>query len=99
MDNTSAERQRRYRERRQQNHQALLDELAALRARVAQLEAELAGRPQPAPRTAPGRQQDAALRRERDELAERLSRIVAYDPKIEAKAQAWIKRIDRTPRR
>ena len=98
MGKTDAERQRRYRERRRQNHAALLAKLAALEASVAHLEAEVAGRPPAAPRKAPGRR-DAALRRERDELAERLARIVAYDPGIEAKAAAWIKQVDATPRR
>jgi hypothetical protein len=52
---TNAERQRAWRERRRQDHRALLDKLADLEARVAQLEGELAARPQPARRRAPER--------------------------------------------
>src|SRR5689334_19142657 len=63
MDDTSAERQRRYRERRQQNHRALLDKLTERQTEL-----------------------DAALKRERDELAERLARIVAFAPATEAEA-------------
>jgi hypothetical protein len=75
-------------------------QLAALQARVAQLEVELADRPQPAPRAPIGRLYGAyaALRRERDELAMQLAQIKAYQPRIAAKARAWVAEIDRTPR-
>jgi hypothetical protein len=101
VDKTGADRQRRYRERRKQDHAALLDQLAALQVRVAQLEVELSARPKPAPTKPSGRQPaaDAALRRERDELAERLARIVAFAPGIEAEAADWIKRVDAAPKR
>lgn len=102
MPLTTAERQRIWRERHRgepRGNRAMLAQLATLQARVAQLETELAARPQPAPRKPPGRAQDAALRRERDDLAERLARIVAYDPGIEDKARAWIKQVDAAPRR
>jgi hypothetical protein len=76
-----------------------MDKLAALEARVAELGVELVAKPQPAPRTAPARLavDYAALKQERDDLAERLNRIVAYDPKIEAKAKAWIAQVDQAP--
>src|SRR5690348_16824361 len=101
MTLSNTERQRIWRERHRgepRGNKVLLDKLAALEARVVQLEAELAGRPQPPARKLPGRQ-DAALRAERDELAERLARIAAYDPTVEAKAAAWISEVDRPPRR
>jgi uncharacterized protein YlxW (UPF0749 family) len=92
MDTTNAERQRRFRERRQQDHQAMQAELAALRARVAQLEAALA--------TSPQRQHpvDTALKQERDALAERLAAIEVYQPGITEKAAQWVAEVDR-PRR
>jgi hypothetical protein len=39
------------------------------------------------------------VKRERDELAERLHRVIAFDPTIEAKAKAWISKVDRPSRR
>jgi hypothetical protein len=58
------------------------------------LETELAARPQPAPGKAIGRQRDAVavLKQERDQLAERLAQIEAYQPGITAKAKAWWQR-------
>ena len=53
MDMTGADRQRRYRARRKQDHAALLDQLAALQVCVAQLEAELVARPPAGPKAAP----------------------------------------------
>src|SRR4051794_30736207 len=104
MPLTNAERQRIRRERHRgepRANNASLTQLATLQTRVAQLEAELAARPQQAPRKPPGRAQDAvaALRQKRDDLAERLAQIEAYDPTIEAKAAAWIARVDAPPRR
>jgi hypothetical protein len=79
----------------------MMAKLAALEGRVAELEAQPLARAQPARRKPPERQPVAyaALKQERDELAERLARIVAYDPGIEAKAQAWIAEVDALPRR
>ena len=99
MDKTNVERQRRWRERRQQDHKALLEKLATLEARVAELEAALAGRPPVATRKPPGHQQDAALKRERDALAERLARVEAYQPGITMKAKTWVEQVDAPPRR
>jgi hypothetical protein len=75
----------------------LLDELTALRARVAQLEAALSGKPQPAPSKPPGRQPAdyVALRAERDELAVKLRQIEAFAPGVAAKAAAWVAQVDR----
>src|SRR5689334_2252669 len=77
MGRTAAERQRRYRERRWQDRIALLDKLTVLEARGhswRQACGKLVARPRPA-RRRPSRRQDAALKRERDELAERLQRL------------------------
>ena len=101
MDKTNADRQRRWRDRRQRDNKAMMEQLAALQGRVAQLEAELAARPQPAPRKPSRRVWDpvAALKRERDELAERLAKIEAYQPGIAAEAAAWIAEVDAPPKR
>ena len=40
-----------------------------------------------------------ALKRERDELAERLVVIEAYQPGITAKARAWVAEVDKPLRR
>ena len=40
----------------------------------------------------------AALRKERDDLAERLAQIRAYQPGIEAEARTWLARIDKASR-
>jgi hypothetical protein len=40
----------------------------------------------------------AALRKERDDLAERLAQIRSYQPGIEAEAKAWLAKIDRASR-
>src|SRR4051794_19003467 len=96
---TNAERQARWRERHRGepwSNKALMAQLAALQARVTQLEAELTSRPQQVPRKSPGRDVVAALKQERDELAERLDHIEAYQPGIAAKTQAWIVQVDRT---
>jgi hypothetical protein len=78
MAQTSAERQRIWRKRHRgepRGNAAMTADLAALQGRVAQLEVELAGRPQQPARKVPGRQPaaDTALQREQDELAERLA--------------------------
>ena len=101
MDMTGADRQRRYRARRKQDHAALLDQLATLQVRVAQLEAELAARPPAGPKAPAGRLREAylVLRREHDELTVTLAQIEAYQPGIAKKARAWVEQIDRTPRR
>ena len=104
MPLTNAERQRAWRERHRgepHGNKAMLAQMAALRARVAQLEAELATRPQRAPRKPPGLARDAVavLKRERDELAERLAMIEAFSLGVEAKAKAWISEADKPPRR
>jgi hypothetical protein len=104
MPLTNAERQRLWRERHRgepRGNAAMLAELAAIQARVAQLSAELAARPKPAPGKPPRRVRDAVavLKRERDELAERLATVEAYQPLVTAKAQAWIAQVDAPPRR
>jgi chromosome segregation ATPase len=96
MDRTNAERQRRWRERRRQDDTAMQDELAALRAHVAELEAELATRP--TTRHIADRRV-AALQHERDVLSERLAQIEAYQPGITAKARTWVAHIDRASAR
>jgi hypothetical protein len=74
MPLTNAERQRTRRERHRgepRGNKPLLAQLAALQARVAQLEVELSARPRQALRKAPRQAPDAvaALRRERDDGA------------------------------
>jgi hypothetical protein len=101
MPLTNAERQRAWRERHRgepQGNEALMAQLAALQARVAQLEVELATAGSRAPS---GRLREAflALRRERNELALTLAQIEAYQPGIAAKARAWVEQVDGTPRR
>jgi chromosome segregation ATPase len=82
-------------------NKVLMAELAALRARVAELEAAAAHRTPVVELTTPARQlraELAALRKERDDLAERLAEIRSYQPGIEAEAKAWLARIDRASR-
>ncbi|MFL5252762.1 MAG: hypothetical protein ACJ8AI_07690 [Rhodopila sp.] len=101
---SNVERQRIWRERHRgepRGNKVLMTQLAALQARVDQLEADQAARPQPAP-TKPTdrlRKTYAALKRERDELAERMAAVEAFQPGITAEAQAWIKQVDAPPRR
>jgi hypothetical protein len=104
MPLTNADRQRTWRERHRgepRGNAVMRAQLAALQRRVVQLEVELAAMPSAGPRAPTGRLRDAvaALKRERDDLAERLAMIEAYDPGIEAKAQAWIAQVDAPPRR
>jgi hypothetical protein len=103
MPQSNAERQRAWRARHRgepQGNKAMQVKLAALQARVAQLEVELAVRPLAGPVMPTGRLREAyvAVRRERDELAERLAAIEAYQPGITEKAKAWVAEVDR-PRR
>jgi hypothetical protein len=100
---TNAERQRAWRERHRgepRGNKALTAKLAALQARVVQLEAELATRPPPGPVTPARRLKSkfAALKRECDELAERLAQIEAYQPGITEAAKGWVAQIDGSSR-
>jgi len=82
-------------------NKVLMAELAALRTRVAELEAAAARRIPVVELTTPARQlraELAALRKARDDLAERLAQIRAYQPGIEAEAKAWLAKIDRVSR-
>jgi hypothetical protein len=104
MPLTGAERQRAYRARHRgepRGNKAMLAQLAALQARVAQLEVELSTMPSPSPRPLTGRLLQAfrALRQECDELAMTLAQIEAYQPGIAAKARAWVEQVDAAPRR
>jgi hypothetical protein len=78
-----------------------MTQLAVLQARVDQIEADRAARLQPVPRRPTDRLQEsyAALKRERDELAERMAAVEAFQPGITAEAQTWIKQVDAPPRR
>ena len=79
----------------------LMAEVATLRAQVAELEAAAAHRIPVVELTTPARQlraELAALRKERDDLAERLAQIRSYQPGIEAEAKAWLAKIDRASR-
>jgi hypothetical protein len=71
-----------------------------LQARVVQLEAELATRPTAGSVTPARRLKSkfAALKQERDELAERLAQIETYHPGITDAAKAWVAQIDGSPR-
>jgi BMFP domain-containing protein YqiC len=100
---TNAERQRAWRERHRgepRGNKALTAKLAALQARVVQLEAELAARPPAGPVTPTRRLKSkfAALKRECDELAERLAQIEAYQPDITDAAKAWVAQSDGSSR-
>jgi len=71
----------------------LMAELAVLRTRVAELETAAAHRTPVVELSTPARQLRAeltALRKERDDLAERLAEIRSYQPGIEAEAKAWL---------
>jgi len=75
--------------------------VAALRVRVAELEATAAHQAPVVELTAPARRLRAemvALRKERDDLAESLAQIEAYQPGILNVAKAWVASIDRTAR-
>jgi hypothetical protein len=75
--------------------------VAALRAGVAKLEATATHRAPVVELTTPARRlraEMAALRKERDDLAESLAQIEAYQPGILGVAKAWLASIDRTAR-
>ena len=97
-------RQQAWRARHQgkpRGNKVLMAELAVLRTRVAELEAAAAHRIPVVELTTPARQlraELAALRKERDDLAEQLAQITSYQPGIEAEAKAWLAKIDRASR-
>jgi len=97
-------RQQAWRARHQgkpRGNKVLIAELAALRARVAELEAAAAHRTPVVELTTPAhrlRAELAALRKERDDLAERLAQVRSYQPGIEAETKAWLAKIDRASR-
>jgi hypothetical protein len=100
MPPANAERQHAWRLRHRGEawgNKAMLAQLAALQGRVAQLEVELADRPLGSPVMPTGRLREAylAVRRERDELAERLAQIEAYQPGITDAAKVWVAQVDR----
>lgn len=92
---SNAERQRAWRERQKgkpRGNHALMTELAALRARVAELEAATRGkRPTGNPAASAGRlkAENAALKQECDALRLVLNQIRSYAPKIPDEARAW----------
>ncbi|MFL5282965.1 MAG: hypothetical protein ACJ8AW_18730 [Rhodopila sp.] len=99
---SNAERQRAWRLRHRgepRGNAAMMAQLAALQARVAQLEVELSTMPSAGPRAPTRRLWEVflALKQERDELAVQLAQIEAYQPGITAKAQAWVEQVDRAP--
>ena len=101
---SNAERQRAWRERHKgepRGNAKLMGELATLRARVAELEASVAHRAPVVELTTPARRlraEMAALQKERDDLAESLAQIEAYQPGILNVAKAWLASIERTER-
>ena len=101
---SNAERQRAWRERHKgepRGNAKLMGELATLRARVAELEASVAHRAPVVELTTPARRlraEMAALQKERDDLAESLAQVEAYQPGILNVARAWVASIDRTAR-
>ena len=92
---SNAERQRAWRERQKgkpRGNQALMAELAALRTRVAELEAGARGKPPvggPAASAGRLRAENAALKQECDALRLLLNQIRSYAPKIPDEARAW----------
>ena len=101
---SNAERQRAWRERHKgepRGNAKLMTELATLRARVAASEATAVYQPpvvELMPQARRLRAEMAALRKERDDLAESLAQIEAYQPGILNVAKAWLASIDRTAR-
>src|SRR3954465_13160740 len=101
---SNAERQRAWRERHRgkpRGNATLMTELATLRAHVAELEATAAPRApvvELTPQARRLRAEMAALRKERDDLAESLAQIEAYQPGILNVAKAWLASIARTAR-
>jgi hypothetical protein len=97
---TKAERQRIWRERYRgepRGNKAMLAELTALQA----VGGGSCGPTQTVPRKPTGRQRDdvAVLKQERDELAERLAQIEAFQPGIVDAARAWVAQVDAPSRR
>jgi hypothetical protein len=101
---SNAEWQRAWQERHRgepRGNARLMAELVTLRARVAELEATAAYRAPAVELTTPARRlraEMAALQKERDDLAESLAQIEAYQPGILNVAKAWVASIDRTAR-
>jgi chromosome segregation ATPase len=96
---SNAERQRH--KGKPRGNAKLMAELATLRARVAELEAAATHRAPVVELTTPARRlraEMAALQKERDDLAESLAQIEAYQPGILNVAKAWLASIDRTAR-
>src|SRR3954466_679102 len=95
---SNAERQRAWRERHKgkpRGNATLMTELAALRARVAEFEATAAHQAPVVELTPQARRlrvEMAALRKERDDLAESLAQIEAYQPGILNVAKAGWRR-------
>jgi hypothetical protein len=91
---SNADRQRAWRERQKgkpRGNRALMTELAALRARVAELEAAARDKP-PVGRAASAgrlRTEHVALKQECDALRLLLNQIRSYAPKILDEARAW----------
>jgi hypothetical protein len=100
---SNAERQRAWRQRHKgepRGNARLMAELATLRARVAELEATAAHQA-PVVELTPVRRpraEMAALQKERDDLAESLAQVEAYQPEILNVAKAWLTSIERTAR-
>jgi hypothetical protein len=101
---SNAERQCAWRERYKgepRGNARLMTELATLRARVAEFEATAAHQAPVVELTPQARRlrvEMAALRTERDDLAESLAQVEAYQPGILNVAKAWLAAIDRTAR-
>jgi hypothetical protein len=74
--------------------------VATLRARVAELEAAAAHQAPVVELTPPARRLRAemAALKERDDLAESLAQVEAYQPGIRGVARAWVASIDRAAR-
>jgi len=92
---SNADRQRAWRERQKgkpRGNRALMTELAALRARVAELEAAARGKPPVGVRAASAGRlwtEHVALKQECDALRLLLNQIRSYAPKIPDEARAW----------
>src|SRR4051794_5790291 len=101
---SNAERQRAWRERHRgkpRGNAKLMTELATLRARVTEVEATVVHQApvvELTPQARRLRAEMATLRKERDDLAESLAQIEAYQPGILNVAKAWVASIDCTAR-
>jgi hypothetical protein len=92
---SNAERQRAWRERQKgqpRGNRALMTELAALRARVAELEAAAGSKPPAGGPAGRLRAENAVLKQECDALRLLLNQIRSYAPKIPDEARAWAER-------